>query len=303
MRFKGLDLNLIVALDVLLEERSVSRAATRMHVSQPAMSAALGRLRDYFHDPILVVHGKKMIPTAHAMLLRPMIQTMLADAALIISTSAQFDPATTQRTFRICASDYMATVLFPQIIRQLRKDAPRISLEFVQPSESQLTMLDQGEVDIVISIEEYISHEHPAELLFHERHVIAGWSENPLLASPLSADDFYRSGHVAVGIGRHRPTSFAERELGSIGRDRRIELLASSFLVVPEMLVGTDLLAVMHERLASAFSRRIEIRYCNLPFEFPVMSEMIQVHRTQTGDPGLRWLVDCIKRSASDQKT
>lgn len=302
MRFKGLDLNLIVALDVLLEERSVSRAATRMHVSQPAMSAALGRLRDYFDDPILVIHGKKMLPTSHALALRPMIKDMLAEAALIISTSARFDPATTERRFRIGASDYLATVLFPRIIPELRRDAPHIAIEFVQPSENQATMLEQGELDVVISLDDYISPDHPAEVLFKERHVVAGWSGNPLFAKGISADDFYRSGHVAVGIGRHRPTSFAERELRSIGRDRTIEMLASSFLVVPDLLVGTDLLAVMHARLAKVFAARIAISFAELPFPFPEMAEMIQVHRTQANDPGLRWLVARIKQAANDQK-
>ncbi|HSI16835.1 MAG TPA: LysR family transcriptional regulator, partial [Sphingomonas sp.] len=106
MRFQGLDLNLLVALDVLIEERSVSRAAERLHLSQPAMSAALRRLRDYFNDPILAAHGKKMIPTPHALRLRGALRTLLTDVERMVSLSTQFDPATSQRRFRIGTSDY-----------------------------------------------------------------------------------------------------------------------------------------------------------------------------------------------------
>lgn len=299
MRFKGLDLNLIVALDILLDEQNVSRAAARLCVSQPAMSAALGRLRDYFQDPLLVVHGKTMIPTPHAKSLIPLIRNLLADASAIISTSAQFDPMTSHRRFRICASDYLASVLFSKVMPQLRREAPMIRLDFAPNSDQQLSQLDQGEIDVLISVEEFISPDHPAELLFQERHIVAGWAENPLFARPISQEDFYSSGHIVVEIGRQRPTSFAERELRAMRRDRRIEMVTSSFLSAPEMLVGTELLLVMGQRLAQVYAERIAVTYSELPFDFPVMSIMIQFHKTQASDPALRWLIDSIKQVAA----
>lgn len=275
MRFKGLDLNLLFAFDVLLEERSVSRAAMRLHVSQPAVSAALGRLREYFRDQILVVDGKRMIPTPYAQTLHPMVRELLSNAGAIVSTSTAFDPATTQRRFRICASDYLASVLFTKVAPGLRLEAPHIALEFVQNSDEQLRMLDRGELDIIISVEEHVSPEHPAELLFEEHHVVAGWAENPILGKPITLEEFYDSPHIAVQIGRQRPSSFSERELRGMGRERKVELFASSFLFAPEMLAGTNLLLVMGERLARVYADRIAISYSRLPFEFPIMSVMI----------------------------
>ena len=119
MRFKRFDLNLLLVLDTLLRERSVSRAAEQLNLSQPAMSAALGRLRSYFNDQILVSHGKRMLPTAHAQSLSPMVMKTLADIEALISASTVFDPSTSQRTFRICASDYVTTVLLVPLLEDL----------------------------------------------------------------------------------------------------------------------------------------------------------------------------------------
>ncbi|WP_066805379.1 LysR family transcriptional regulator [Sphingomonas asaccharolytica] len=296
MRFQGLDLNLLVALDVLIEERSVSRAAERLHLSQPAMSAALRRLRDYFHDPILSAHGKKMIPTPHALRLRDALRALLTDVERMVSLSTQFDPATSQRRFRIGASDYLSIVLFTHLVSELEQVAPGVSLELVPPSDAMAAMLDQGELDLMITPAEHVSPDHPSELLFEERHVVAGWAGNPLVQRPLSEEDFLAAGHVAVEIGRLRPTSFAEKFLREQGKERRIEVLVSSFAVAPEMLVNTRRLAVMHERLARAYAERIAICFVEMPFGFPVMREMLQYNRTRSEDAGLRWLIALIKQ-------
>jgi len=296
MRFQGLDLNLLVALDVLIEERSVSRAAERLHLSQPAMSAALRRLRDYFNDPILAAHGKKMIPTPHALRLRGALRTLLTDVERMVSLSTQFDPATSQRRFRIGTSDYLSIVLFTRLVPELERVAPGITLELVHPSDAMMAMLDQGELDLIITPTEHVSADHPTELLFEERHVVAGWAGNPLVQAPLSEEDFLAAGHVAVEIGRLRPTSFAETFLRERGKERRIEILVSSFALAPEMLVNTRRLAVMHERLARAYAERIAIRFVEMPFAFPIMREMLQYNRTRSEDAGLRWLMDLIKQ-------
>ena len=296
MRFQGLDLNLLVALDVLIEERSVSRSAERLHLSQPAMSAALRRLRDYFNDPILAPHGKKMIPTPHALRLRGALRVLLTDIERMVSLSTQFDPATSQRRFRIGTSDYLAIVLFTRLVPEFERIAPGITLELIQPSDAMGAMLDQGELDLLITPAEHASADHPSELLFEERHVVAGWSGNPLVQAPLSEEDFLAAGHVAVEIGRLRPTSFAEKFLREQARERRIEVLVSSFAVAPEMLVNTHRLAVMHERLAKAYAERLPISFVEMPFPFPVMREILQYNRTRSEDAGLRWLIDQAKR-------
>jgi LysR family nod box-dependent transcriptional activator len=290
MRFKGLDLNLLVALNVLLEERSVSRAAQRLHLSQPAASAALARLRDFFGDELLILHGKRMIPTSYADSLVPEVRRVLGHIDTIISTSAEFDPSRSERIFRLMASDYIAAVLIGPAIQKLEDTAPGIQLDIQLPNELVALEFERGEIDLVLTPEEFLSPNHPSELLFEEQHVVVGWSGNPLMQRPLSEDQFRRSAHVAVALGPNRQPTYAERHLQSGPEGRSIEIVAPSFSAVPWLVIGTRRLTVMHERLARAFSEVLPLRFQPLPVQIPPMREMIQYHSARTHDTGVVWL-------------
>jgi len=290
VRFKGLDLNLLLALDVLVEERSVSRAAQRLNLSQPALSAVLARLRSYFGDPLLVKQGRRMIPTAEALAIRKDLEPILTNIGELVARSTAFDPAMSDRIFRICASDYLVAVLFPTLIPILEREAANIGLDLVPPSEEAQTALERGDLDLLLTPEEHCVAGHPATLLFEERHVVVGWSGNPLLAAPLSEAAFFAAGHVAVRIGQVNRASFAESHLDGLPQKRRIEITAASFTTVPDLLVGTQRLAVMHERLTRLMARRLPIAVQELPFAFPAMREMVQTNRARQGDAGLAWL-------------
>jgi LysR family transcriptional regulator, nod-box dependent transcriptional activator len=300
MRFKGLDLNLLVTLDVLLELRSVSRAAERLHLSQPAVSAALARLRDFFNDPLLESQGKRMVPTPKALQLQPALAELLSNVDRMIVQGRQFDPSTSTQWFRICISDYLSTVLFPRLIHLLQAQGPSIRLDLQTPSDLALSLLEQGEIDVLLVPKEHCLRDHPAELLFEERYVIAGWAGNPLLAGALTEEDFYAAPHVAVAIGAsvEERASFAEDELNARGRERQIEIMASSFTQVPSLLIGTQRLTLMQERLARTLATTLPIAWQPLPFEFPLMREMIQYHRSRGSDPALGWLVARIREAA-----
>ena len=299
MRFKGLDLNLLVALDMLLAECSVSRAAERLHISQPAASAALGRLRDYFGDDLLTQHGKRMIPTSYADSLAPEIKRILGQVDSIIQMSSEFNPAKSKRVFRLMASDYIATVLVGPAIKRLAEDAPDIQLDIRLPSERVGTEFERGEIDLVLTPEEYISPNHPAELLFEEQHVVVGWEENPLLATPLTSADFLSSTHVAVTIGPGRQLTYAERHLQSLPKSRTVEILAPSFSVVPWLIIGTMRLTVMHERLARVFAENLPLNIQPLPLDVPSMREMVQYHEARTHDAGIIWLRQLLHETAA----
>lgn len=299
MRFKGLDLNLLLALDVLLEERSVTRAAGRLNLSQPAVSAALSRLRDFFGDALLVPQGRRMIPTPEALALQPELKAVLGSVEELIARSTKFDPATSDRMFRICASDYLVTVLFPRLLPELQRVAPAVRLDIVPPSQEAQTALERGEIDLLLTPEEHCVPGHPAELLFAEQHVVAGWDANPLLAAALTADQFFAAGHVAVRVGQINRASFAETQLESMGRSRRIELTVASFTNVPDLLVGTHRLAVMHRLLARVVAQRLPIAWQDMPFPFPAMRQMIQRNRTMRDDAGLAWLVRQLQAAVS----
>ena len=300
MRFKGLDLNLLVTLDVLIDERSVSRAAERLHLSQPAVSAALARLREFFNDPLLESQGKRMVLTPKALQLQPVLNELLTNVDRMIVQGRQFDAATSTQWFRICISDYLSTVLFPHLTPLLVAHGPGIRLDLQTPSDHALSQLELGAIDVLLLPKEHCLRDHPAELLFEERYVIAGWIANPVLAAPLSEEDFYAARHVAVEIGgsAEERASFSEDQLNARGRERQIDVMASSFTQVPALLIGTPRLTLMQERLARTLARTLPIAWQPLPFEFPLMREMIQYHRARGSDPALGWLIARIREAA-----
>lgn len=299
VRFKGFDLNLLVALDALLSERSVSRAAERLNLTQPAVSSALGRLRTYFQDDILRSSGKRMLPTAHADHLAPILGEVLESIERLISASTVFEPGSSQRRFRIGASDYITTVLLTPLLPVIEQQAPGVRIQIIQPSQRIKDLFEQGEIDLMLTPEEFLAPDHPAELLFEERHVVVGWAENPVFDAPLTEEAFFQHGHIAVELGPEQSSAFAERQLMRQGQARRIEIVAPFFSAVPWMLPGTSRLAIMHERLAKTLTPNLPLKLTALPFEFPLMKEMMQYHRMREYDGGLRWLMDLIQGRAA----
>ena len=296
MRLDKFDLNLLVAFEVLLEERNVTRAAQRLNVTQSAMSASLKRLRESFQDELLVLHGKKMIPTQHALNLAPEVSSALMRLKSLIATSTRFDPATSRRRFRISASDYLTTVLIGRLIELLQVEAPGIRLNLSLPSSQSTPRLEAGEIDLLLTPEEFMIGDHPRELLFEERHVIVGWRKNPVMRAAMTQETFLDCGHVAVRISNQ--DTFIESILLKLLPERRIEVSAQSFIQVPWLLRGTARLSVMHERLAKVTAPMFDLAIAEPPFPLPLMREMMQSHVARSNDEGLVWLRERIKQFA-----
>ena len=300
MRLDNFDLNLLVAFEVLLGERSVTRAAKRLNVTQSAMSASLKRLRESFQDELLVQHGKKMIPTQHALTLVPEVSTALARLKSLIATGTRFDPATSKRRFHVNASDYITTVLLAPLIERLQDEAPGVMLNLSLPGSQSTSRLESGEVDLILTPDEFMQGDHPCELLFEERFVVVGSRQNPLLQEPMTRDVFLEGGHVAVRISNQ--DTFIENILQKLVPERRVEVSAQSFIQVPWLLRGTDRLSVMHERLAKVTAPVLGLAIADPPFPLPNMREMMQHHVARSNDAGLAWLRKRIISSAKDSE-
>lgn len=296
MRLDNFDLNLLVALNVLLEERSVTRAASRMNLTQSAMSAALARLRQAFNDDILVPHGRRMITTPLAEALGPAVAETLLRLRGLIAGAASFDPATSDRTFEIAASDYITTVLLAPLLARLREEAPNITLAINLPTRESAAMLGDGKLDFLLTPEPFLNRDHPRELLFEERHVVAGWAGNPVFEGVMNEEAFFSCGHVAVEIAGSG--SFIETHLRSEPDRRRIAVVAPSFSIVPWLLPGTHHLALMHRRLAHVFAPMLPLRLAEPPIALPVMREMIQYHSARATDQGTQWLLGRVLHAA-----
>ena len=300
MRFKGLDLNLLVAFDALMVDRSVSRAAQRVNLSQPAMSNALSRLRAYFGDDLLIAHNKRMYPTPFAETLIPQVQAALATMESVVATSRHFDPATSSRTFRVMTSDYIATaVLFPMITR-LASSAPGVRVELLLPSQRRIELLDNGNIDLLITLEAYLTPELPSDFLLEDRYWLVGRADHPALVEGITLETMQAYEHVMVAIGEERLPSFGDAYLDRIGIQRRVAMTAPNFAMLPWLLQETDWLTLMQGRLAHLMQRNFAIKIVPPPVPIPPLVEMAQYHVTRSNDPGLRWLIDTIRAQAAD---
>ena len=298
MRFKQLDLNLLVVFAALMDTRSVTRTAEKLGLTQPAASAALRRLRAYFGDEMLVQVGKRMHPTPFAEALYPQIQRSLASVEQAIATPAGFDPATSTRRFRINASDYVMVAVLVGLAERVAAEAPHIGLDILLPGERNADDLESGKIDLLIAPEQLLAPWHPAECLYEEEHVVVGWAGNPVFARGITADDFFAAGHVGVALGRNRAPTFADTQLTHMGRHRRIEIEVGSFASVPWFLLHSPRLAVLHKRLLRAIIPHFDLAFAPMPFPFPRLREMVQFHEARRDDAGLGWLREQLRLTA-----
>ncbi|MHC8314683.1 LysR family transcriptional regulator [Pseudomonas sp. LB3P31] len=294
MRFNHLDLNLLVALDVLLEEQNITRAAERLHMTQSATSGVLGRLRTYFEDELLVQVGRKMQPTNYALELAKPVREVLLTIQSSITAKPVFDPATSKRHFRLVTSDYLISVLFAQVIQKIHQEAPNITFEMLGPSDNSGELLVRGEVDLMIVPERYIIEGHPSKLLFEEEHVCVVWQGNTQVGDSLTLEQYMEMGHVSVGFGRTRHMSIEEWFMNQYGFNRRLEVITNDFNTLPQLVVGTQRIATMHQRLARLYAEHLPLRILQPPVKIPVMREVMLWHRSVEGDPMHRWLRERI---------
>lgn len=299
MRFKGMDLNLFVAFDALMETRNTARAGERLGLSQPAASAALARLREHFKDDLLVVKGRRMYPTPLAETLLPRIRRCLRDAEEALATSSLFDPAKAERRFRIVSSDYVVAAVLAPMARAAAAITPHVRFDFILTDELASEQLRRGEVDLIISPAEYALPDVPTEPLYEERYVLAGWRDHPIFREPLTEEAVFAYGHIALAVGNQRSATVGDKQLALLGRARNVEVTAASFAVLPWLLVGTDRLTLMHERLARSAAEHFAITYAPLPFAFPPLRQLVQYHETRAADQGVRWLIDQIRTHAT----
>jgi DNA-binding transcriptional LysR family regulator len=177
--------------------------------------------------------------------------------------------------------------------------APRVRFEITLPCEEAAQLVMEGQADLIITPEEFLDPEQPAEFLCEERQLVVAWKDNPAVAHGLSREDFARLGQLAVHVGSNRVPSFADRQLRRMGQERHIEITCGCFTMLPWLICGTHRIAVLHERLARQLAAQFPLVLAELPFAFPVMREMIQFHTARTGDEGLRWLREELRSEAS----
>ena len=299
MRFNRLDLNLLVALDALLDERKITRAAERLSLSQSAISGMLARLREYFDDELLVPVGRTLELTPLAQALVDPVRDVLLQIQSVVSINPAFDPATAQRHFKIVTSDYVIRVLLGKVIPMLEQKAPNITLEFMPQVEDSAEKLRRGEYDFLIIPEPFLASEQPRAALFEDSYVCVVWSENTLVGDSINLEQYGELGHVAVLLGWPRAPTFESRYLEAKGVRRRIQVQTSDFGSVVPVLMGSQLVATMHRRLARELALRAPLRLVEPPIEIPTVRECLQWHEYRDTDPCHTWLRERLIEAAS----
>lgn len=299
MRFGRLDLNLLVALDALLTERSVSLAADRLCLSQSATSSALGRLRDYFGDELLVVKGRAMILTARAEELIEPVRAVLEQIRTTVSVAPPFDPATADRVIRMMASDYSTEVLLAGVLVDLEKDAPHMRFEIQPMHDNPVEAIERGYIDLLLTIDYAISPDHPSQVLFEDDYVVVGDSRNPALAGAMTRQLYFELGHVSPRFGKARVPAFEDWFVRRQKQQRRVEIVAPTFLSLPGLVVGTKRVATMHRRMAEMVVRKFPLVIREIPFDIPPIRETVQWNITNNNDRALRWVVERMAAAAN----
>lgn len=299
MRFHKLDLNLLVALDALLIERNITRAAERVHLSQSAMSNALGRLRTYFDDELLVQVGRRMEPTPRAEVLREAVRDVLLRIDTTIAALPEFDPSASEREFTLFVSDYSMEVLIPHALalasRQRSKARFRLLPQIALPHRA----LERGEVDMLIIPKAYVSPEHPSDLLFKESFLCTIWRDSQLARSELTTERYVEAGHVVMQPSETNQPTFEDWFVQRYGISRRNQVHTYSFGAMPFLVVGTELIATVHARLARRLQPALPITLVPVPLPMPELDQTMQWHKYRSHDPGIVWLRALILQAAA----
>jgi DNA-binding transcriptional LysR family regulator len=299
VNLKQFDLNLLVALDVLLQERNVTRAAERLFLSQPAMSGMLSRLRHAFGDELLVRVGRNLEPTDFAASISERVRECVVDLENLLEDTRPFIPESDRRALRVGASDYAALMLFAPIVNRLVEAAPHMSVHFLRLDLTVSERLNAGEIDFAIFPAE-IDPALPSEHLFDDTWVGAAWNRHPSLAKELTVEEFLRHPHMSFNFSDTGHASVADDFLAREGHERNIVASTESFTAAPFLLQGTKLLTIVPRRLGERMQQAAEIRLLELPFAVPPLREKLVWNPRFTTSPGHVWMREQIVEVAGE---
>jgi DNA-binding transcriptional LysR family regulator len=293
------NLNLLVAFDALFAEQSVTSAAKRVGVTQPAMSNSLAQLRALFDDQLFLRHRTGLSPTARAKELAEPIRKglLLLQGAL---AGRSFDPATSERRFMVAASDYVELVLLPRLLRRLAKQAPHVRLQLVPWGLHEAPPgLARGELDLMLGFYDKLPPHHHEQTLFSDEYVCVVRRGHPRVKSKLTLAQYLELSHVLVSSRADSPGS-VDRALAALGKKRTVGARVSHFLTVPVLVSQTDYVAALDRRVAEVFAAPLGLKLFAPPLKLPKGSIGQVWHEQQDGDPAQRWLRRVIASVAAE---
>jgi len=287
MNIGRIDLNLLVYLDVLLRERNVTRAASYLGITQPAMSNGLRRLRELFDDPLLVRTSEGMTPTERALELQPVVRSVLAAVERAVQPKKPFDAARSTRVFRIMASDYAESTLIPAVLERLQREAPDIALDIMTPSDVSYLNVEQGKVDMVINRFDSMPQSFHQNTVWQDSFSCLLSVDNPLLAGGFDLESYLHAQHVWVsktgmGVGVGVDPSAAQ-DLGWVDEARHYQVAV--LLATQKHLVVT-----VPSKLALLMRDNPRVAIKPPPFEIPPFELKMAWSPLLQRNPGHQWM-------------
>ncbi len=292
MHLSSVDLNQLVVLDALLRERSVTRAARRVGLSQSATSHALARLRALLEDPLLVRSPSGLVPTERALALMQPLAQSLAGLQRALSLQQTFDPMRSARVFRLATSDYAQFVLFPRLVSELETQAPNVAIGAIDAGATpSAEWLEREDIDF-LAVPEMVAKKlkgmHRA-VLFDERFVCMVRRDHPRVRTRLTLK-VYTELHHALIAPRGEKGGFVDDALAARGLERHVSLMVPHFLVAPHVVAHSDLIITLAERVARSVAAYLPLRILPLPLSVPGFSMSLVWHPRHHNDPGHRWM-------------
>ncbi|MGE0211879.1 MAG: LysR substrate-binding domain-containing protein [Parvibaculaceae bacterium] len=299
-----LDLNLLVHLEALLKERSVTRAAARVGLGQSAMSHNLARLRELFGDELLTrgPNGLQLTPRAQA--LAEPVRVTLAQIQTLVFRDEAFDPRTAERTFRLGLPDSMEILIVPTLLAYLLEVAPGIQLRLHNIDSSQLLDdLDTDHMDLAVGYGDFSEGQvhHKRRLLFRETYLCMFNAERTGITAPISLDDYLRFPHVLTSL-RHEQgvRGVVDDALGELGLERTVVLTTPRFLAVPFLVARAPVVVTMHARIARIFAAELGLSLSSPPVKLRDIAISLLWHASYDRDPGHAWLRQIVVRLVSE---
>jgi DNA-binding transcriptional LysR family regulator len=299
VNIESFDFNLLRVLDALLAARSVSGAARRLHLSQPATSAALSRLRSVLRDPLLVRAGNLMLATPLAEELHPRVARILEGINEALTAAARFEPATTRRRFRVGANDYTTLVVLTRVAERLRHQAPHATLEILPLSDAPDVGLAMRELDLVVADRWTVRAVRNREILFQESFVCIAAARHPRLSSRPTLEQFLAEPHAL--IAPHGVTAgVVDSALEAFGRSRRVALTVPTYLVAPSIIAQTDLVMTLPRRIVDDFADRTRVRVFAPPVPIKGFDVAMASDPRSVADPPVVWVRGVIRDIAAE---
>lgn len=294
------DLNLLLTLQALLEERHVTRAAKRLHLSQPSVSVQLAKLRAFFGDPLLLPGPRGMRPTARAEELREPLRIALLELERAVLPSRAFDPGVATATWRVAAADYGELAILGPVVPRLRAEAPGTRLAVLTSQPSLVArQAESGEIDLCLHTLEGAPESLRSRVLFHEQYVLVGRAGHPALKRRPSLAQFRALEHVVVSPDGGGFVGVTDRVLGAAGTARRVVLSVPRFLSAVAAVSSTDLVAMLPSRLVAG---RRELRVVAAPFDVPGFDMAMLWHERAHRDLGHAWLRERIVETVGGRR-